>query len=71
MEVEAKAVDLLCLCRMGDTEEEGGTLPNLQYSGGGKDEGVRERNRKGGRKRERVSERARKWQRWRGNFQAK
>lgn len=34
----------------------GGTFPNLQYSGKGNEEEVRERNRKGGRKRERVSE---------------
>lgn len=58
VEVEAKAVDLLCLfCRTGDTEKEG-ALFNSQYSGRGKDEGARERerNRKGGRGSERASE---------------
>lgn len=46
MEVEANAVDLLCLfCRMGDTEEEGGAFPNSQYNGRGEDEGAREKAR--------------------------
>lgn len=46
----------LSVLQNGGYRRGGGTFPNLQYSGGGKEEGVRERNRKGGRKRERVSE---------------